>query len=1327
MSHTIFSARRGMTRVSVSAGLFLGLALSAGAQAIPRISGPISQASLVTLKGNTLPIANSRTDLGRVPDDTPTGRILMVLKQSPEQKAALDQLVADQQSSSSPSFHKFLTPQTYAQQFGVADADIQAVTGYLSEQGFNVRQVFPNKMAIEFSGTTGQLRSTFKTEIHTFSVNGHTFSANDRDPQIPASLASVVHGFASLNNYEPASKRLSSTRLTTPSADLKHSKAKPMYTDQTAFQLNVAPGDIAAIYDIPTTSTGNGVTIGVVNNTNVNLTYVNNYQRTFGLPVKLPTVIVDGDDPGETANEYDAIGQLELLSAVAPKASLNLYTSASGDASTGINFSIIRAVDDNQVQVLLYDNELCEQNIGTVGAAFINALAEQASAQGITVIAAAGNGGSDSCESTSGTGSVPGGVDTASLGLSVNGFASTPFVTAVGATDFYYGQNATYVQALQYWNIANGGTDGYTSAKGYVPEQPWNLSDGTYNAYGSAGFVAATGGGVSTLGNSNGNTTPLEPYPVPAWQTPVLPASLKKTGARIVPDVAVFGGSGLNGSNYIICAQADECVNGAPGSLVYELAGGTNVSSATFAGIAALVVQAHGAQGNINPTLYFLAESANSTSIYHAMQVGSNSVACSSGSPDCGSGGYLVDSTGALAYTATAGYNAAVGLGSVDVANLITDWKTPATVPTTTTFTLTAPGSTTPLTTFVHGSTVQGNVKVTSSAGIPGGDVSIETNTPLSNNTGVTFYTLSGGTYTDTTYLDGLPGGTYQLKALYAGDGKKFEPSVSAPFTVTVTKENSAIYLEPGSFTSGSTVTFGTPVTIILAVTSATNAGSIAQPTGAVTVLDGGNTLTLVPLDATGLATFTAKLSAGYHYLTFSYPGDASYNPSSLTTTLTVGVNNQPTTTDFAASSNNDPATGTVELVAFVNSTGTAATGVSPTGTISFQTSSAKVLGTAKLSPTTTGSGLVGAVAYFQLPGSKLTGTTSIGAVYKPTSGNGFASSLSKTITMTTTPSAGATASTTTVATSDGSASYFNYTGSVSFNVTVSGTGANPAGTVTLFSNGLPQPGATANLVSGKATITINADPNSLLLPFQIGTNAITVQYSGNASYAPSAGGTSINILSEGALPDFALQSNTTYGTLSPTVTQANFTLQLTSFNNFAALQPLLTFTATAPTGITCTFGKRTTRFATTSNYLQNTVSCAAAKGYTVAAITPMDQPLHRFWLASGGAAFACVFLLGVPARRKQWQKMLGAALLLALALGVTGGLTACSSNMASGLSGQTAAADAKSGAAAAAAKTLASGTYQVLITASAPLATGLPANTSNTQVHTVPLEIVVP
>ncbi len=143
---------------------------------------------------------------------------------------------------------------------------------------------------------------------------------------------------------------------------------------------------------------------------------------------------------------YIAYKQIELVGAVAPKATIYYYTSATTDYDTGMNFALIRAIADDDVQVLLNGFQSCETALGTTGMELVNEATEQAAAQGMTVIAAAGNTGSAACE-------VPGTAGTATSGYAINGYASSPYLTAVGGTDFFYG---TGLPATHYWTTNSG-------------------------------------------------------------------------------------------------------------------------------------------------------------------------------------------------------------------------------------------------------------------------------------------------------------------------------------------------------------------------------------------------------------------------------------------------------------------------------------------------------------------------------------------------------------------------------------------------------------------------------------------------------------------------------------------------------------------------------------------------------------------------------------------------------------------------------------------------------------------------------------------------------
>src|SRR5205807_8267674 len=129
----------------------------AGTSPRPLITQSIDEAHLTTLRGNTHPLARRESDLGTAPASLPMERMLLVLKRSPEQETALRKLLDNQQDKHSPSYHKWVTPEQFGQQFGPTDADLQSITGWLQSHGFQVGAT-KGRTVLEFSGSASQVQ-----------------------------------------------------------------------------------------------------------------------------------------------------------------------------------------------------------------------------------------------------------------------------------------------------------------------------------------------------------------------------------------------------------------------------------------------------------------------------------------------------------------------------------------------------------------------------------------------------------------------------------------------------------------------------------------------------------------------------------------------------------------------------------------------------------------------------------------------------------------------------------------------------------------------------------------------------------------------------------------------------------------------------------------------------------------------------------------------------------------------------------------------------------------------------------------------------------------
>jgi subtilase family serine protease len=248
------------------------------------------------------------------------------------------------QKRSSSLLHKWLTPAEFGSLFGPADADVAKVTGWLQGEGFSVNKMSLGKGTIDFSGTVGTINAAVHTQMHTYDRNGVTFHSNSSDPQIPAALQPVVAGLVSLNYIQPQSNMIV---LGTAKLNLQTHQAIPEWNDaqQCGSVVNgqsvvanctlfvPAPGNLAVQYNLASVykagTSGQGVTVGVMSASNIDLGIVQNYRTAFGLanPENLPQVVIDGNDPGQNSASLEAYLDVESVAAMAPDATTILYAS----------------------------------------------------------------------------------------------------------------------------------------------------------------------------------------------------------------------------------------------------------------------------------------------------------------------------------------------------------------------------------------------------------------------------------------------------------------------------------------------------------------------------------------------------------------------------------------------------------------------------------------------------------------------------------------------------------------------------------------------------------------------------------------------------------------------------------------------------------------------------------------------------------------------------------------------------------------------------------------------------------------------------------------
>ncbi len=733
MTHNAMKSTLVLVTALAAAGSAPLLIAQSSVRPAAMILGPIDDSNLVTLANNTRPEATAANDRGAVADSFPLDHMLLQLKRSPEQEAALETLIDQLHNPSSPNFHRWLTPAQFAQSWGVAQADVDVVSAWLRAQGFTVNGAQASGMMIDFSGTAGQVKNAFHTEIHNLDVNGVSHFANMSDPEIPAALAPVIAGIVSLHNFHPR-----------PLLQPHHNYT---FTNSSGTFYALVPGDIATIYNFnplfAAGLSGQGQSIVVVEDTYLySASDWSTFRNTFGLQSypsgsltqESPTGSVTCKNPGFQGSPSDpgygddaeATLDVEWASAGAPSASILL--AACTDTATTFGGlialeNVLNGPASGLPSVVSISYGEAEAVNGAASNAAYNSAYEQAVTEGVSVFVSSG----DEDAASTDDGSV------ATHGIGVSAFTSTPYNVSVGGTDFGYIPDG--VSPSVYFNSTNSAT--YASALSYIQEVPWNDS--------CAGELVATYLGttapslcnsrevisplsadhflLNAIGGSGGPSgcatgRPLIPgvvsgscagYSKPSFQSGLLgnPAD----GVRDIPDVSLFASNGFWSSYYVVCwSNPDTNVGGgftctgAPST--WSGFGGTSVSSPIMAAMQALVNQKTNSRwGNPNPTYYSLANSeynsgtgaslcnsntvnkTNNPCIFYDITQGDNVGACRASilavndcyRPAGDVFGLLStsDQTDQSAYSAATGWDFTTGIGSVNAWNLVMGWPNP--------------------------------------------------------------------------------------------------------------------------------------------------------------------------------------------------------------------------------------------------------------------------------------------------------------------------------------------------------------------------------------------------------------------------------------------------------------------------------------------------------------------------------------------------------------------------------------------------------------------------------------------------------------------------
>ena len=517
----------------------------------------------------------------------PTSRqqkINLAIGLKPQDRAALDQFLADLYDTHSPGYKQYLTPAQYTSRF-ISAATRAALISFLTSQALSVSDNGLGSV-VKASGSVAQVEAAFGVHISDYreARTGRIFYSNDVTPTLPPGLASRVESLVGLQNYrqyrsrsikaplQPQNSRTSATSRSggTPVGCTGATSAAARYGSYTPNQFKTAY-NFDAFYAAGLT--GGGQTLAVYELSDYEDTNVATYQACFGTAVPVSRVAVDGGTT-DLINQGEVELDIEIAVGLAPGLSKVLVYEAPNNDTAYID-EYQQIANDNTAQVVSSSWGNCEPYFPTSVLDTENTIYQQMATQGQSLFIASGDYGSEACYPING-----------SLALAASDGLDSPYATGVGGTrldlkpDNTIGKEVTWNDYSTGYGASNGGISTYFARPSF------QVGPGTTNAY------------------SNGKR-----------QTPDISA-----------DASPYTG-------YTVYSAGE-----------WTAYGGTSAAAPLWAAAAVLTNQylsqaAMPVLGFANATIYRIFNSA-AASVYHDITVGDNCYDPSCGTPNSGTGLY---------------------------------------------------------------------------------------------------------------------------------------------------------------------------------------------------------------------------------------------------------------------------------------------------------------------------------------------------------------------------------------------------------------------------------------------------------------------------------------------------------------------------------------------------------------------------------------------------------------------------------------------------------------------------------------------------------------
>jgi subtilase family serine protease len=296
------------------------------------------------------------------------------------------------------------------------------------------------------------LEQAFQTSVHLAATRSGTRLVLADAIAVPPALRPLIHGMVSLDG-QVAVPSVTATQAVNASA------AELAQADSAALAGALTPKLAAPLLHLDALHaagpTGAGETIAIAARSNVRIQDTAAFRTAFGLPASAMQVVPNGADPGRASDEAEAVLSAAWAGVGAPGAQIVLAPAATTNATDGLDLALAWIVDRALGHIVAVGFSSCEAAMSEAHQAFYAEVYRQAAAEGLTIIAAAGDSGAAACDAPASDAAI-------AAGYGVNAVASTPWNTAVGTAALADGN----VAGLAGWSPGHSGDPAYAGGGG---------------------------------------------------------------------------------------------------------------------------------------------------------------------------------------------------------------------------------------------------------------------------------------------------------------------------------------------------------------------------------------------------------------------------------------------------------------------------------------------------------------------------------------------------------------------------------------------------------------------------------------------------------------------------------------------------------------------------------------------------------------------------------------------------------------------------------------------------------------------------------------------